>query len=680
MSAAPGKRAGRAPAGGAAWRDAAVVVALGLAVAAVYGATGGFSFVHLDDDAYVFANPIVQRGWTMEGLIAAFTRFQVANWHPLTWASHMLDAELFGASQRSAGAHHLVSVALHAASAAILYLALRRMTGDPWRCAWVAALFAVHPLRVESVAWVAERKDVLSGLFFMLALLAYARYARRPGPGAYALVLVFALLGLLSKPMLVTLPFVLLLLDVWPLRRWTPFGAPRPARPGAKPTAPRPAAAPLGRLLLEKAPLFAMVAGAIAATLAAQGGAQAMVDLAWPWRIVTPALAYVTYVGKTLWPANLAVYYVHPGTLAGASPASFALPAAAAILALAAATVAVVRGAARFPWAFTGWFWFLGMLVPVVGLLQVGGQFWADRYAYLPTIGLYLMAAWGTGEFVARRPAARPITATLALAAIVASAVAARAQVAVWRDSRTLFEHALRVTRDNWMIENNLGSYLSIEDPASMEARRHLEASVRIRPVLADSHANLALVLSNQGEIDAARAHWSRALELDPGHVPARVGLGSLKIRERRFAEARADFEAALRADPANPRAHTMLGVALAATGERAPAREHLDEALRLDPRSAPALNALARWHATAPAAGPEDLAEAERLAARAVQESEQRRPEFITTLVVILATEGKLGAAIEWQRRLVEMAGPAERGAQQALLQELEARAADGS
>jgi tetratricopeptide (TPR) repeat protein len=570
------------------WAGLGVVAALAAVVAAIYGQVARNQFVSLDDDVYVLANKIVARGLSRDGLVWAFTHFHAANWHPLTWLSHMLDCQLFGATQQAAGAHHLVSVGLHAASAILLFLSLRRMTGALWPSAFVSGLFAVHPLRVESVAWASERKDVLSGFFFMLTLLAYARYAKRPRVGAYLCVLGSALLGLLSKPMLVTLPFVLLLLDFWPLHRWS-FRAspPHHGRRGASSGSPAPGPWPLRRLLLEKAPLFLAAAGVGLMTVRAQetGGAVSNLEtIPFAWRVVTAAIAYVTYLWKTLWPSSLAPLYIHPATLRSADIKGFVVPSVAAILFLAIVTAVVVRSARLRPYCLTGWLWFLGMLVPVIGLTQVGVQSWADRYAYLPLVGAYIMVAWGVGDLVARRPQLRVSAGVAALASLLAYGAAAHAQVRMWHDSRRLFEHSLRVTSNNWLIENNLGAVLAFSDPKSDEARRHFEEALRVNPNFPDTHSNLAAVLWNQGARAEARRHWEAALALRPDHPAARIGLGAFLAREGKFAEARREFELVLRLDPTNADAHNNLADALLAQGLRAEAGRHWDATLRLQP------------------------------------------------------------------------------------------------
>ena len=626
------------------WLDAAIAASLVALVAVLYGQTAGHGFINLDDDVYIFSNPDVSRGLSWHGVLLAFTSFRASNWHPLTWLSHMLDCQWFGATPRSAGAHHLVSAGFHAANAVLLFLALGRMTRGRWRSAMVAGLFAVHPLRVESVAWACERKDVLSGFFFMLTLLTYARYAERPRPGAYLLALGMSVLGLLSKPMLVTLPVVLLLLDFWPLERVSSRW-------------------PWRRLLLEKTPFFLAAIGVSLLTVIAQkfaGAISTIGNLSIGWRVVTAALASVTYLWKAVWPSGLAVHYIHPGML-GADLKAFLLPAAAAALGIAAITALAVRERARRPYLLTGWLWYLVMLAPVSGLVQVGAQFWADRYAYLPLIGVSIAVVWGVAAW-ARRPAHARLAAGVAAAVLLAYTTAAFAQVRLWRDSRTLFEHALRVTRDNWVIENNLGVLLSDDDPASMEARRHLERAVQIRPAYAGAHHNLATVLLEQGHFAEAEAEWDQALRLQPDYPEASIGVGMLRIKQGRLDEARARFEDALRRDPSSASAHAHLGLALASSGHLEEARREFETALRLDPQSVLAEHGLARWLATAPDSAERDPRRALELARHAAATTNYRRPDILATLAAAYAASGDFPQAIAWQQRALTLVPEAQR------------------
>jgi tetratricopeptide (TPR) repeat protein len=509
--------------------DAAITCGLLLLVLVLYGQVLGHEFVRWDDFDYIVDNLFVRDGLSLPGLRWAFTTFHHSNWHPLSWVSHMVDCEVFGLWP---GGHHLMGVLLHALNAVLLFAAWRRLTGAVWPSAAVAVLFAIHPLRVESVAWAAERKDLLSALFWMLALLAYAGHARRPRPGSYLLVLGFFSLALLSKPMAVTLPFVLVLLDVWPLGRWR--GSRR------------------RWLVLEKAPLLGLSAASSAMTLLAQHRGRSLQTLELVplgARAANALASYAAYLGKTLWPVDLAFYYPHPALISDDPVGSVLGPAiggAALVLTVSAIAVLALR---RFPCLAVGWAWYLGTLVPVIGLVQVGGQPMADRYTYLPLIGIYVIAAWGLRDLAASRRWLRVGAAGIAGAAVVAWSALTFLQVRTWRDSVTLFEHALRATRDNYVAHNNLG-YLFAERGELGRARSHFEAAVRIRPNVAEIHNNFAGVLLQEGDLAAAERHCRDALALDPDHAGAHYNLALALHRAGREAEAREHLRRAVQLDP----------------------------------------------------------------------------------------------------------------------------------
>jgi hypothetical protein len=424
-------------------RALALAALLFAVVLALYARTRTFEFLNYDDDVYVTRNAMVRQGLTLASARWAFTSAAAANWHPLTWLSHMLDVELFGLDP---GAHHLTSVALHAVNAALLLLALCASTRALWPSAFCAAFFALHPLRVESVAWIAERKDVLAGTFWMLTWLAYERYARRGGRLRYGLVVVCFGLGLMAKPMLVTLPFVLLLLDVWPLGRWKP-GGPRSPRPSLAPTSSLPSLAPTHpgmsgetrgvargfHLVREKTPLFLLAAASALVTARVQraGGAVGpldAIDLA--ARIANALESYASYLANTLWPSGLIVFRPHPALSANASPWSLTTAAAAGLIAALSALAFAVRR--RVPGVLVGWLWFLGTLVPVIGLVQVGLQAWADRYSYLPSIGLAIALVWGALPFFGAPGRRRIALAPAALAVLAACSLATWGQIGTW--------------------------------------------------------------------------------------------------------------------------------------------------------------------------------------------------------------------------------------------------------
>ena len=494
--------------------------ALFLAAFAVYWPVRGHQFVNIDDFGYVYKNPVVLQGLTVEGFRWAFTQFNTGNWHPLTWLSHMLDVQLFGTD---AGGHHLTSALIHALNAALLFLALWRMTAALGRSAFAAGLFALHPLRVESVAWVAERKDVLGGLFWMLTILAYLRWARQPRTRRFLAVGVIFALGLMSKPMLVTLPFVLLVLDFWPLGRMRV-----PARPhaGAGTHAPRSAGAiGLPRLLLEKAPLLALSAAASVVTMFAQqsGGAIGSTEkYTFLIRAANAVLSYLAYLWKTLWPVDLMAFYPHPG--AGFSHQGVA----AAGLVLVLVTLLSLLEFRSRPYLAAGWLWFLGTLVPVIGVIQVGKQGMADRYTYLPGIGICFALAWGlSGLSVVRRQGRKVVGAALALLVILAFLTVR--QAATWRDNETLYRRVLAVDPDSHMALSVLGSLLSQQGRVD-EGTELLDRAYRSSPaLLAGVHLQAGDQLALEGKREAALAHYRKTLQFDPGNSAALTAVARLQ-------------------------------------------------------------------------------------------------------------------------------------------------------
>ena len=571
------------------WTVSAVCVFLMVIIWVVFGQTVQFAFVNLDDNLYVYDNPEVVRGLTLHGIVWAFTHFYAENWHPLTWISHMLDCQLYGLN---AGGPHLTNVLLHSATAILLFLVLRQMTGFLWRSAFVAAVFAIHPLRAESVAWVAERKDVLSGVFFMLTLWAYARYVQvwsrvvgptllrptpgRPKPGAraslaraYAPVLLFFALGLMCKPMLVTLPLVLLLLDYWPLNRFVAVNG----RGNSIPIWPR--------LILEKLPLFVLAAASCVLTLCAQTGSMALL------RNVSPALragnaliSSVTYLRQMFWPSGLAAYYPFaPGDVRLSSVALSLV-----VLAGISAVVFVLRRQRHY--LLTGWLWYLIMLVPVIGVVQVGEQSHADRYTYLPQIGLYLLVTWAAAELCAgwryRRAAFGGASAIILTALIFC----ARAQTGYWRNSESLWTRALACTTDNWFADNNLGAVL-LQKGNVDEAVAQFQKTLQINPDDAKAYVNLGLALCRKGNVDEGIAQYQKALPIDPDSVEARVNLGNALLQKGEVDAAIAQYQQTLRIDPDYADAYNDLGSALCQKGYVDEAITQYRQALQINPNSA---------------------------------------------------------------------------------------------
>jgi len=540
----------------------------------------GNGFVEYDDPTYVTKNARVQQGLTLAGVVWAWTTFHAANWHPLTWISHMLDWELYGPA---ALGHHLTSLLLHVAAALLLFLALERATASPARSAAVAALFAVHPLHVESVAWIAERKDVLSTFFWMLTTWAYVRYAEVPRTGRYLPVLAAFAAGLTAKAMLVTLPLTLLLLDLWPLSRWK-LGR----GSGSRGAVPWP-------LLREKVPLFALSLVSIVMTFLAQRGSGAVATLgvfSFESRLGNAVFSYGMYLWKTLVPTDLSFFYPHPRR--GLAPWQIAVSAAV----LAVVTLAVVRARARRPDLLAGWLWYLGTLVPVIGLVQVGSQGMANRYTYVPLVGIFIMAAWGMPDLIdvlrrrwVRASGARPGSAAegprwlvLPLAALlVALAVDTRVEAGYWRDAATLYARALEVSPENYMAHFGLGVMLA-RDGKVEEAIAQYQASLRARPDYAKTHSNLAWLLSGQGKLDEAYRHAREAVRLDPGLADAHYSLGTVLSKLGRTQEAVQEYDRALQIDPDDAQIRNNLGSALARQGKMDEAIREFHSAIRLQP------------------------------------------------------------------------------------------------
>ncbi|MEE9530429.1 MAG: tetratricopeptide repeat protein [Syntrophobacteria bacterium] len=490
----------------------------------------------------------------------------------------MLDFELYGLN---AGGYHLTNLLLHIANVLLVFFILKLMTGALWRSAFVAALFALHPLHVESVAWVTERKDVLSTLFWLLTMWGYLGYVERPGMRRYLLIIVSFTLGLMAKPMLVTLPFVLLLLDYWPLGRFK-IGQSADAS-HASVQAPiksgQPMSAVLG-LVWEKIPLFALVAVSSVVTFLAQKSAGALVHFeTWPIRIriANGLVSYVKYLGKMIWPHALAVFYPHPG---------HTLPiwkAGGAGLLLLCISILVVRGARRYPYLLVGWLWYIGTLVPVIGLVQAGSQAMADRFTYIPLIGLYIIIAWGVPEIVPRLSHRNLYLATLSTTLFLFLMVLTWKQVQVWKNSISLFEHTLEVTSNNGLCNYNLGIALDREGRTDDAIKHYLEA-LRIKPDHVGAHNNLGVALDREGHTDDAIKHYLEALRIKPDYAEAHNNLGVALDRKGRTDDAIKHYLEALRIEPDYVEAHNSLGIAFARKGNFDVAVKHFQKALQINP------------------------------------------------------------------------------------------------
>ena len=605
-----------------------ICLALGLITLGVFAPSLSHEFLAYDDQAYVTENPHVQAGLTWPGVRWAFRSYAASNWHPVTWLSHMLDCQLYGL--RPAG-HHLTNLLLHTANTLLLFLVLNRMTGAMWRSASVAALFAWHPLHVESVAWVAERKDLLGAFFWLLTLWTYARYTKvrtpksapkTPEPAPiithhasritfhasritshasrithhvspyYPLSLLFFALGLMSKPMVVTLPFVLLLLDYWPLRRMAPFGMGDAASQETEGPATRTS---WTRLLAEKVPFLALSVIACILTVRAQQGTHSVVSMAglpFSRRIPHVLVAYAHYLGAMAVPRHLAAHYPYPT----ATPAA-ALAAAVVVLAL--LSLLAFRFARSRPYLLVGWLWYLGTLVPVIGLVQVGDQAWADRYTYLPLIGIFLALVWGAGDLAQekwvgghRTKVARAVLGGVAVVLGLGLLAGTWLQLRYWKNTRSLFARAAEVTRHNARAITVLGSLLAKEGKLSEAMGLYAEA-LRYKPDNPEAHFFLGNALEQQGKLDEAVAEYSQALWFKPLQEKTRLALGVALAKQKRFEEAAGHYRAALAINPESAIAHNNLARLLHTQGRLDEAIEQYSAALKLEPRLAQAHNNL---------------------------------------------------------------------------------------
>ncbi|MEO6025676.1 MAG: tetratricopeptide repeat protein [Candidatus Binatia bacterium] len=587
------------------WTVLAVCLSLVVAVVGLYAQTAHFEFVSLDDYYLLVLRPEVRSGLSATNLRWALTAVE-PSWQPFTWVTHQLDFSVFGADP---GPPHLVNAAWHAANAVLFFLALRALTGELWPSALAAALFAVHPLRAESVAWLSERKDVTSGFFWMLGLLAYAGYVKRGSTSRYLLVAAALVLGLTAKTMVMSLPLVLLLLDVWPLGSRGQLSAPTRAR------------------LTEKLPLFAITIAAVAMTVFTQftiGGLRSADEMSIGWRLVNAPISYVTYLAQTFWPTRLGATYSHPAFVAGSDFGTYVGLAVGSVVLLLAVTAFCVAFAHRAPYLLVGWLWYLVALVPVIGLLQAGRQGHADRFTYIPVLGIAIMVAWSLRDLVARWPRARAASVGAAMIALGLCGALASRQIATWHDTRTLFGHAIAISDDNYFAHQTLGAWLFSTGEVET-ARTHLEAALRISPDSAYAEEQLGLVLERQGDRAGAVAAYERAIALSPTsffaqrNLPAlraklappvppandlvqlldavsaspddaalRVKIGIALLEKQRYEEARVHLQRAVELAPDSAQPADLLGIALIRLNRFAEAEPHFAHAAALNPENAP--------------------------------------------------------------------------------------------
>lgn len=549
-------------------RNKIVCLLLAVVTLALYNPVNRHPFVNYDDDRYVVNNPHVRQGLTVDTFTWALTSTEQANWHPLTWMSHALDCSLF---RLNPAGHHFTSILLHVVNVILLFLLLIWATNRFGPSLFAAALFALHPINVESVAWVAERKNVLCTMFFFLVLWAYGRYVRKPSYGRYLAVAGLFICGLASKPMVITLPFVLLLLDYWPLTRIR----------GVNEEEGKTSTLPWSRLVIEKVPLFALSAASAVITIQAQqaGGAiRTTAEVSFGARIATAIWAYAMYLWKMIWPARLAPLYPHPGD----SLAAWQVLVAALVLIAITALVLKYRGRR---YLVVGWLWFLGTLVPVIGLVQVGEAAMADRYAYIPLIGIFVMIAFGVADWAGSKQLGF-WPAIPAAAVIVALAITTHHQIGYWQSNYDLWSHTLAVTQNNFVAENNLGGALILQDREE-EAHPHFEAAARINPKDPMSHANLGIYFQKHGQMREAIAEYQTAVSLtsDPGLLAQTyANLGGAHRALGDDDQAHKDFEQSLRFNPHQYNAWFGLGLLAQKQGKLDEAISDLSRSVELQP------------------------------------------------------------------------------------------------
>jgi protein O-mannosyl-transferase len=692
-------------------RDLLIYLGLTMAILVVYWPVSHFKFINYDDNAWITENPYVRGGLTLRGVGWAFTNFTYDHWMPLTWLVRMLECQLFGLNS---GAHHLVNVLLHIANTLLLFSLLNSMTRAPWRSGFVAALFALHPLHVESVAWVTELKDMLSTCLWMTTICAYVSYVRRLNIHSfssrvfYGLALTSFALGLMAKPMVVTLPFVLLLLDYWPLgrTRWVKLPISEVKQ------------RPLSQLVKEKLPFLALTVVSSVVTFRAQRVAGAIVsvaDVSIGDRLANAVVSYSSYIGKAFWPSRTALFYPYQTW-----PLSTVISAAVVLIGISSAVVWLAK---RHPHFIVGWLWYLGVLAPVIGFVQVGNQAMADRYTYLPSIGLFIMVAWSIPKSLLSQRVVKSIASTTAVALLSLCAALCWRQVGYWRNSETLFRHSLEVTKANWLAHNNLGKALldngrvqeSIghfeqavaikpdyavahdnlgsalaQEGRLQEAAEQFDLALRIQPSLADAHYNMgrALLQMNRlpeaithykqaaqlnpydvdaqfelgnalmalGNVQEAIKRWEKVVRLKPDHVEARNNLGAVLAQTGKFPEAAEEFNQVLRITPDDVEVRCNLGNVLLASGKLREAINQYDQVLRVNPDNPAALNSLARLLATMPAIDGGDPVRAVGLAERACQLTGYRVAPYLDTLAAAYAAAGRFNDAVATAQKAVEL------------------------
>lgn len=547
--------------------DIPICIVLAVITLAVFWQTVQYEFVNSDDNIYIYENPFVQRGLTWAGLHWAFTYGEIGHWHPLTWLSHMLDCQMYGLD---AGGHHLTNVLLHTTSVILLFLVLRQMTGMVWRSAFVAAIFAVHPLRAESVAWISERKDVLSGLFFMLTLLMYFRYVHSPRSILrYSAVLIAFTLGLLSKNMLVTLPFVLLLLDFWPLKRFSDF-----------------APEVVFRLTVEKVPLFLLTVASCVMTALVPEKVDTDIHLPFVLRMENAIVSYITYLWQMIYPSGLACLYPNPTSHL---PVWQVVGAMGLLLGISAVVLFVHKS---YPWLMVGWLWYLGMLIPVIGIVQISYYAHADRYTYLPQIGIYIAITWAAAELAEKWQVRHIVLGNMMSGVIVLLMACAWKQTTYWKNSEMLWRHTLAVTSNNSIAHNNLGTALAKNGHLD-EAISEFQKALMINSNNPEIYYNLGIAFAQKGQLDQAALEYQNAVAINPNYMAAYCDLGNALLQKGHADEAVQEFQKALAINPGYALAHYDLGNVLAQKGQINEAIQEFQKAVAINPNYSQAHNNL---------------------------------------------------------------------------------------
>ena len=615
---------------------ALICVVLAVVTIVAYWPVLGADFVNYDDNVYVTENQHVLGGLTLDSVKWAFKMDEdTANWHPLTFLSHMLDCELFG---QNAGLHHLTNLIIHTTSAVLLLLVLASMTGSIWPSAFVAAAFALHPLHVESVAWIAERKDVLSGLFWILTMACYLRYTRIRSRGSYSLTLVVFGLGLMAKPMLVTLPFVLLLLDYWPLNRFVSTPAVSRLRM-------------VRSLIVEKIPFFILTGASCVVTYMAQKGGGAVADsevLLLGARLSNVLVSYMAYISKMVWPVGLAALYPFKHIPLWQAFLAF--------LGLAAITIAAMLWLRRKRYFMVGWLWYIGTLVPVIGLVHVGSQSHADRYSYIPLIGLFMIVAWAVGDFCRRREALRFVSGVAAVLLLTGMFAVTRNQLGYWKDSISLFRRATQAVENNYMMHISLGDELA-EKGQFDEAIGHYRRVVQADPKNAEMHENLGVALAKIGQLDQAIVHYRHSLQINSQNANVHNNLGFLFAGRDQLDEAIEHYRRAVQIDPDFAKAHANLGFELSKKGQLDEAVHHYQQVIRVRPRDSAALNNLAWILATETDPALRDPTEAVCLAEKACDLAGHKNTAFLNTLAVAYFYVNRFDDAVSTAEKALELA-----------------------